>query len=833
MNTFLQDLRVAARGLQRTPLYSAAALLALALGIGATTAIYSVVSATMLQPLPYASAERLMDLTLTLTRKEDPAPQPFVWSYPKFTTMRESQRSFAAVAAYATMDMNLTGDGGAQRVRTEMVSGPYFDILRAPVARGRALQVSDDTDGSAPVVVLSHALWVGRFGGDSSAVGREIEINRYRMTVVGVGAPGFKALSGAVDLWVPIARASQLYYPQALQERWAHWIDAVGRLRDGVTPEVARTEMRNLGPQIEAAHPGPSPDGNAWGAAGSTLREARNDPQLRRAILVLFGAVCCVLLIACVNVANLLLARAAGRQREFAVRIAIGAKRGQLIRQLLTETLLLSLIGGLLGVTLAAWALDGLRAMEPGAFGGASTQAAQFLDVAGVTLNANVLAFSIAMSLITGLACGVFPALRASRPNLSDSLKDGSGASSEGMLSLRRGRARALLISGDVALSFLLLVGAGLLARSFAVARGVDAGFRPEHVLTFRVQPPEDSAFSGAAASLYKEQLLARLAAMPGVEAAAVNYCTPLSQACNGTIVLGLDGIKGASPGTDPEIGVHSVNPGYLHAIGAHMVQGRFFTDADRRGAPIVVVISEAAAKRFFPGQNAVGRRISVGIGLFRDDAYGEIIGVVSDVNYRAVGDPPQPELYTSYLQYTGGRGLYLLRTRGDPSAVAGAARSEIRAFNAELPIFDVMTLEARVSQALARLRFGAVLLGAFAALGLILAVVGIYGVLAYSVSQRTRELGIRIALGAMRGEVIGLVMRRAMALASLGLAVGLLASWAASRLLRGLVFGISTTDPLTFGTLAVLVALICAAASYFPARRASRLDPVRALRTE
>ncbi len=833
MDRLIRDFALAVRPLFRTPLYSLAAIVTLALGIGATTAIYSVVDATMLKPLPYGAPERLMDVSLTITNKGE-AERPMVWSYPKFETMRGMQRSFEQLAGYATADVNLTGSGEAERVRVETVSGSYFPLLRARAARGRLLQPSDDEATSAAVTVLSHSLWMRRFGGDSSVLGREITLAAHPFVVVGIAAPEFRALSGAVDAWTSMSRGAPVMLgSDVLTERWSHWMDAVGRLRDGVDPSAATVELRTLGPRIEDAHAMNGGPPTKWGATATTMREARSDPQLARAIAILFGAVCCVLLIACVNVANLLLARAAGREREFAVRVAIGAKRAQIIRQLLSETVTLSLVGGVVGIAIAAWSLDILRGLEPGSFGGATTQAAQYLDLQNVSIHGGVLAFAILVSLATGIICGVVPAWRASRPNLTSSLKDGAGSSSEGALSFRRGQARAILIAGDVAVSLLLLIGAGLLARSFAEARGVDAGFNAQNVLTFRVQPPDDPAFDGENAIRYKQEMLTRLSALPGVEGAAINYCAPLSQACNVTIAFGIDGVRGFAKDEQPEIGVHSVNPDYLKVIGAKLEKGRFFTDADRIGAPKVVVINNAAAKRLFPGQDPIGHRVSLAIGLFKDNEFGEIVGVVNDVNYGAVGDAPTPAAYISYLQTTNARGLYMVRTTGDPTALIPAVRETLRSINPNIPLYDAMSLEARVGQALGRLRFGAVLLGSFAVLGLVLTMVGIYGVLSYSVAQRTRELGIRLALGAARSALVSMVMRRAMALASLGVVVGLAAAWGSSRFLRGLVFGITPTDPLTFFGIAVVVTAVCALASYLPARRAARLDPVRALRTD
>ncbi|MBK8056564.1 MAG: ABC transporter permease [Gemmatimonadetes bacterium] len=823
-------LSVALRSLRRSPLTAAAAILTIALGVGATTTIYGVVDATMLQPLPWAEAARLMEPVITVQEAGEATLREMTWSYPKFETLREQQRSFSDLAGYTSFDVLLDGGDGNERVEAEMVTGNYFRLLQLPMALGRGLQPTDDAAGAPPVTVLSHATWMRRFGGDAGVVGRTLSVGAVRAEVVGVAAEPARALSGRAALWVPMSVGVILSYPELLQERWNHWFDAVGRLRPGVTPEAAVRELQLLGPRIDAAHPFPEAGGGRYGATGHTLREARHDPALARAVLILLGAVCCVLLIACVNVANLLLARASARDREFAVRMAIGARRGQLVRQMLAETMLLSLVGGVLGVVIAAWSVDALHGLEAMTSGARGTQAAQFLDFGDIRLHPGVLAFGLALSLGTGLMCGILPAWRASRPVLTESLKDGAGSTTEGSLSLRRGRSRALLIVGNVALSLLLLVGAGLFTRSFAKARGIDGGFTPAHVLTFRVQAPDDSAYAGASRAMMKEAILTRLTALPGVEAAAIGNCAPLAQACDGTIVLSVDGVALPESGERPEIGVHLASAGYLKAIGARLIAGRFIEDTDDASAPTVGVISETTAKRLFPNQNPLGKRMGIGFSRWKD---AEIVGVVSDVNYGAVGAPPALAFYGSYKLAPRPSALVLVRADAAPSTFFVAARQIVRSVGPALAVYDERTLEERVGSALARLRFGAVLLGAFAGLGLLLAVIGIYGVLAYSVEQRTRELGIRLALGALQREVVAAVMRRAMLLAGIGVAVGLAAAWGASRFVRGLVFGISPTDPVTFVGQTLALVLVCAVASYIPARRAARLDPVRALRNE
>jgi putative ABC transport system permease protein len=820
---------VALRALRHSPLTAAAVIVTIALGVGATTTIYGVVDATMLQPLPWAESDRLMEPVLTVREPGETDARDMVWSYPKLETLRAQQQSFSGVAAYSSLNLLLGGTEGNERVAAEMVTGNYFAVLQLPMALGRGVQQTDDMPGALPVTVLSHATWMGRFGGDSGIVGRTLRIGSVRAQVVGVAGESARAMSGGAALWIPLSvGATTLSYPELLEERWNHWLDAVGRLRPGVTPAAANRELQLLGPRIDAAHPFPEAGGGAYGASAHTLRAARHDPGLARAVLILLGAVGCVLLIACVNVANLLLARASARDREFAVRMAIGARRGQLMRQMLSETMVLSVLGGILGVLIAAWSVDALQGLEALSTGARGTQAAQFLDFRTVRMHPGVLSFGLALSLGTGLLCGLLPAWRASRPILTESLKEGAGASDEGSLSLRRGRARAFLVVGNVALSLLLLVGAGLLTRSFAKARGVDGGFRPEQVLTFRLQAPDDSAYADANRSALTQEVLTRLGALPGVEAASVTNCAPLAQGCDGTIVLAVDGVTLPESGQRPEIGVHLASAGYLQTIGARLLAGRFIEDSDNRNAPPVGVISEAAAKRLFPNQDPIGKRMGIGFSRWSDV---EVVGVVSDVNYSEVGAAPRPEFYGSYQLSPRASMLVLVRTSAQPSAFFTAARQIVRSVGPAFAVYDERTLEERVGRALARLRFGAVLLGLFAGLGLLLAVIGVYGVMSYSVEQRAREVGIRLALGARPRAVVAGVMRRAMLLAGIGVALGLAASWGASRAVRGLIFGISPTDPLTFIGQTLALAFVCAVASYIPARRAARLDPMRTLR--
>lgn len=835
MSRSIGSLRVTLRTLARVPLFSAATVLTLALGIGATTAIYSVVEATMLRPLPYPAPDELLQPQLTVQEQGDAEPRAVVWSYPKFETFRRAQQSFAQVAVYASHTVTITGGSAPERLRSELVSGTYFDLLGGRAAAGRVLQASDDADGDQDVVVLSHAFWMRRFGGDSAVVGQRVVLSGQPVTVAGVAEPSFRALSGETDIWLPMAMAPRLLYGSILEQRWSHWMDAVGRLRAGVTVAQAREEMARLGREVDEAHVPPNPRGRSWGASAVRLAEARDEPTLRRAILVLFGAVGCVLLIACVNVANLLLVRVAGREREFAIRLAVGAGRGRVVRENLGESLLLSAAGGAVGVLLAFWLLDGIRALDLTLLGGLPTQATQFLDLASVRVSTGVLGFAVLLSLLTGLLCGLFPALHASRTGITGSLKVGAAQASEGGLSLRRGRARALLVAGDIALSLVLAVAAGLLLRSFAAARGADTGFAPKGVLTFRVQPPDDPAFTGANALAYKRRLMAELARLPGVRSVGHNTCAPLSRACNGTSVMAIEGRADYSPGAEPEIGVHTANAAYLEAIGARVVRGRFLTDRDVQGSPKVLVINEVAARQLFPNEDPVGRRMSIGIGLldWEQREMAEIVGVVNDVNYDGVGTPIGPAVYVSYLQDVGRGGMYFVRTALSAEQMVAGMRRAVPAVSTDLVPYDVLTLEQRVSRALSQIRFGSVLLGAFAGLAVLLTVVGVYGVFTYSVAQRSRELGIRMALGARPSAVTGLVLRQALALAAAGIAAGVAVAWATTRLLQGLLYGVEPGDPATFTLTALLSAVIAAGASYLPARRAARTDPAIALRTD
>jgi predicted permease len=835
MDTLRQDVRYALRALRVHVGFAAVVVLTLALGIGANTAIFSVIDAAMLRPLPFREPERLMQLHLTVPRPDAAAVDSFVWSYPKFEKMRASQHAFSRVAAYSGGSVSLTGTDSPERVLAEFVSASYFDLLGVGLQRGRGFIAGEDsTRGTHPVAILGHALWQRRFGGDEAIVGRTVEISKRRMTVIGIARPGFEGLTGSADLWIPLAMTPVFLYPGALDEVGNHWLDVVGQLRAGSTADAGRAEMARLGPAINDGVGATAPGSKPWGATAESLRDARSDAFLRRAMIVLLGAVGFVLLIACVNVANLLLARAAGRQREIAVKAALGAGRGRLARQLLTEALVLAIVGGMLGLALSVWLVDLLRAIAPAAIDGASAQG-QFLDMENAGVNPRVLLFTAGLSIITGLLFGVIPALVATRPDLNGVLRQGApGATRGGLGSLRKLELRSVLIAGEVALAMVLLAGAGLMLRSFSRASAIDPGFDPANTVSFRLAPPADSIYTATYAPVFKARLVDRLNAIPGVVAASAASCAPLSSACSRSVVFGIDGTSVEREGTSMEIGVHSVSPDYFRTLGIPLTRGRGLTPQDRAGSPRAVVINAAAARRFFPGADPVGHRITVASGFFAGGTeYAEIVGIAADVRYDAIDHAPRPQVYYSALQNTSARGLFVVRTRGDPSAIVPAIRDAVRSVDADLPVYSIETMNERVSSALSRRRFGAILLGVFGAAALLLAGIGVYGVMAYSVAQRTREVGIRMALGARAVDVLGMMLRQGLGIVLVGVIVGIAGATALSRVLTGLLYDVQPVDPVSFSIMAMVLVASAAVACYLPARRATRVEPSSALRAE
>ncbi|MDQ3687915.1 MAG: ABC transporter permease [Acidobacteriota bacterium] len=840
MKTIWQDLRYAARTLWKTPGFTVVAVLSLALGIGANTAIFSFVNAVLLRALPVAEPERLA-FVFSGTRAEPYNVAP----YPDYVDYRERNKVFSDLAAYSNIAVSLNNSEGAEQISGLIVSGNYFDVLGVRARAGRTfLPEEDRTPGSHPVVVIGHGLWQRLFGGDANAVGGRLLLNGQQFTILGVAPAGFDGAEAGQpnDIYVPmmmqaVVRPPRSGYsgemnPDLLGRRNAGWLDMVGRLKPGVSFEGAQAEMRVLAKQLEDAYP----DTNSEETA-TLFPVTKGDPDQRGTLLSVAGlmsaVVGLVLLIACANVANLLLARASARRKEISIRLALGAGRWRLIRQLLTESVFLSLVGGAVGLLLAVWLVDVLQSYSPP--GNIFPVAFDF------SLDAKVLGFTLLLSLLTGVVFGIAPALQASNPDLVHALKDETVTlPSGGSWGARGFNLRNLLVVAQVALSLVLLISAGLFLRSLGQAQRIDPGFSPHSVL---VMPLNINLlrYTKAQGQEFYRQVIERVEAIPGVASATLSRTPPLSGASRQSTVLieGRDGPDRAggseSSGGNPDTGENltlasPVALKYFETMNIPVLRGRDFTAQDREGTPGVVVINETFARRYFPDQDPLGKRLSV------SGARGpwlEVVGLARDGKYVTLGETPAPMIYQSILQRHETGMTLLIRTNGDPANFAASVRREVQAVEKNLPTTNIRPMTDLLNNSLFAARMGAVLLGAFGLLALLLAAIGLYGVMSYSVARRTREIGIRMALGARGGDVLRLVLREGMALVGFGVLLGLGVALAATRLLVSFLYGVSTTDPLTFAGIAVFLTLIALAASFIPARRATKVDPMVALRYE
>jgi putative ABC transport system permease protein len=793
--------------------------------MGANTAIYSVVDATLLRALPFRDPARLMKVSLIAPgRNGQPGNDDVVWSYPKYEFFRQHQQVFSDSAIYRSLTFNLTGTDDPEQVRADEVGGSYFEVLGVEPAVGRAFRPEEDAVPHRDLVaVISHSLWERRFGADPQISGKTIGLDQRKFTIVGVLPGGFQGLSGPADVWIPAhALADDLTQPQS------HSWECVARLKSGVPVEQARSAVATLGPAIDHAISGRTGilAGAGWGAKARTLAEARIDPAIRRSVLVLLGAVSFVLLIACVNVANLLLARGTTRQREIAIRLAVGARRARLVRQLLTESVLLAVTGAAASLVLAWCGVQALGAINPVAGNpfGRRLSGLTVLGLSSIRLDSRALLFTFTIALATGILFGLAPAFQASRADVSGALKN-AGA----RFSSVAAAGKSMLVIVEVALAMILLVGAGLMIKSFGRLLATQSGVDPENVLTLRVNLP-GMANDPAAATRFFTALQQRVAALPGVTAASLASCYPLAGGCSATIAMFPD--RPAVPrGAEPLIGVPLVSPDYLRTMKVPLLRGRWFTNADRGDSPKVVVVNESAAKRFWPGEDPIGKRLAMGFNGFSDGA--EVIGIAGDVRFQQLDIPPRPDAYISYLQSPRLNLVVLARTVANPAALAPLVERELHALNRDLPAWDIKTMNERIRDSTARSRFSAILLGVFAFLALALAAVGIYGVMAYLVTQRTREIGIRIALGAGSADVLGLMLRRGAALALAGIAIGLAGAFAVTRVLATMLYEVKPADPPTYGAIAAVLAVVALAATYIPARRATGVDAATTLRAE
>jgi putative ABC transport system permease protein len=825
METFARDLRYAVRAMTRMRGVAVVAVLTLALGIGATTTMFSVVYALLLRPAPFPDPERLVILFNTSVTPRD-GLQRLRWSLPNTVELERVATSFESVGSFTGPLLTLSGHGDPEHVEGETVSPGYFQTLRVNPIVGRVFRADEcSAAGAQPVALISSRLWKRRFAGDPATLGRTMIVNDVPLTIIGILPEGFAGLSGKAELWIPPPMAARLYYAEYLTTP-QNFISLVARLKDGVSLQVANAELAAIGSRFIGN--GSTP-GTVWSATAVRLREARVDPTVRQSAFVLLSAATCVLLIACVNVAGLLLAGARVRRREIAVRLAIGSGRRRLVQQLLTEGLLMAVIAGVLG-TLFAWLGAGIFAKTAPAVIASGRNNYGALGMQGSpALDPGVLLFALAVALGTTLLFALVPALAASRSDLVTALKEDDRGGGRGSRTL------STLVVSEVALACLLLTASGLLIESFARLQSRRAGFMPDDVLTFWVRPP-GSRYPPAAGPATVGRLLARIQAVPGVESAAVNRCVPFS-GCSRTIAFFPD--RPTDPANAPGVGRHYISPDYFRTLGIPILAGRPITDADRAGSPPVAIVNESGARRFWPGENPIGKRVWFGTttGPFSDPARAvEIVGVAGDIKYEGADQPDRPDradFYTSYLQFAYPDTMAIIKARGSSTALVPALRSAVASIDPALPIYDVLTLDERISAAIARPRFNAGLLAAFAGAALLLAAIGVYGVLSYSVSSRTREIGVRLALGADASRVVGLVVGQGLRLAVAGAAIGLAASVAVARLMQGLVLDAAAWDARLLGIAAAIMLATAALAAFVPARRASEVDPMVVLRME
>jgi len=804
-----QDLRYGLRVLVKNPGFTTVAVVALALGIGANSAIFSVVNAVLLRPLPYKDPDRLVMIWEDDTKGGYPRDTPAAANY---IDWRDQNQVFEGMAAMADQSFNLTGAGEPERIEGRRVSASLFPLLGVEPQLGRAFSPEEDQPGGSRVAVMSHGLWQRRFGADPSVIGRPLTLNGESYTVVGVMPSHFQFPTRESELWVPIAFTSQ-----EAANRGRHYLKVVARLKPGVSVEQAQAEMSTIAARLQQQYPEQNTD---LGATVVPLHE-QVVGDIKPALLVLLGAVGFVLLVACANVANLLLARAAGRQKEIALRLALGASRLRLLRQFLTESLLLAALGGVVGLLLSVWGVNLLKAFIP----------ENISQAQAVTVDARVLGFTLLVSLLTGLVFGLAPATQASNFNLNETLKEGGRDSATG----RRGHfVRSLLVILEVVFSLVLLVGAGLLINSFLRLRSVDPGFQTDNLLTMSVVLPQPKYPDQARRSAFYTELLSRVEALPGVKAAAVTNWIPLVSQGD-SIGFSIDGRPDPGPGQRPTVVTRVVSPHYFSAMGIQLVQGRQFAEQDRLDSPAVAVISETMARRHWPGEDPLGKRITPGSPTSTDpDDWITIVGVAKDVRQFGLDAEPRPQMYLTYVQagFFAPRHL-VVRTEVEPLSLAGTVRKTVWEVDKDQPVSNISTMEDVLSESIARQRFSMLLLGIFAAVALVLAAVGIYGVMSYTMAQRTHEIGIRMALGAQRRDVLKLAVGQGLKLVLIGVAVGLALALALTRVMSSLLFGVSATDPATLITISLVLISVALLASYIPARRATKVDPMIALRYE
>jgi putative ABC transport system permease protein len=799
------DLRYALRQLAKSPGFAAVAILTLALGIGANTAIFSVTNAVLFRALPYKDPSRIVAVNKI---SSDFGLGGLTAG--AFLDFREQSNSFEQLAAYDENEFTLTGGGDAERIVAAEVSSALFPLLGVNPSLGRTFTADEEKIGRDQVVVVSEAFWKRRSGGDPGFVGQTITLDDKVYTVVGIMPAGFQ-FPRRFEIWKPLALDPE----EERHGKQFRLIHLIGRLKPGVSQMTAEAELNTIYARRGSEEPG-APASNARMEVRPLHEQLVKDVRL--AIYVLLGAVAFVLLIACANVANLMLARAAARRKEIAIRAALGAGRGRIVAQLLRESVLLSLLGGAGGLLLAVWGVDLLVAGIP------ADMVGSFHGMADVGISRTVLLFTLGISILTGIVFGLAPALSSAKLDLNEALKATAKTSSA------RSGLRSAFVVSQLALALVLLIGAGLMTRSFVRLLNVKLGFNPKNVLTTRIELPGSRYQNGDQRRQFFGQLLERAQSIPGVQSAGAISQLPLS----GYSMMGRFAVEGQpepEPGKGKSIPIGTVTPGYFRTMQIPLIDGRLFDERDAEKMPDVAIVNESMAKKFWPRQNPIGKK--VGAACNEHELCRTVVGVVGDIRHEGLGEEAQPEIYLPHRQLTLPNMSLVLRTAGDPLLIVSAMRNEVRALDKDQPVALVQTLNEHISESVLQPRLLTTLLSVFAGLGLVLAAVGVYAMMSYSVSQRRGEIGIRIALGAMKADILRLVVGQAALLVGVSLAIGLTAALGATRLLRSLLYQVGIWDPLTFGAIVLLLALVAIFAAWLPARRAARINPMAALRSE
>jgi putative ABC transport system permease protein len=813
LETASQDIRYGVRMLAKHKAFTTIAVITLALGIGANTAIFSVVNELLLRPLPYRDAERIV----MLWEVTPEGRHQNTTSRTNFRGWRDQSTSYEAMAAFSDQRLNLTGDGEPEELSVQLATPEMFKVLGVDPILGRTLLPEDAEAGRPPVAVLSYSLWQRRFGGQANVIGQPITLNDVKFTVLGVMPPNFqfhiKHRSGTgrpAELWTVLS----MQMGSTANQR-GRFLSVVARLKAGVTVDQAAAELRT----IEARLAEESPQYNKnYSAEVLPLRE-QFFGNVRRPLWLMLGAVGFVLLIACANVANLLLSLATSREKEIAIRSALGARRGRIVRQLLTESLLLALLGSILGLGFAWLGIKALMLISP----------RDLVNLHSVGLNVTVLLWTLGVSVLTGIIFGLAPALQISRLNLNDSLKEGGKSESAGASGSRKLR-NALVVS-EIALAVVLLASAGLLIRSFIRLQQVDRGFSTDNILTMVIRLPEARYPEDAQLVTFFNQALERLRQLPNVRSAGMVNFLPLYGGLGSSTGFKIEGQPEPPPGQGPGADVRVVDAGYFQTMGIPLLRGRHFSDAELKEPRKVILINDALARKYFPNEDPIGRRLDVA--MFENPIWAEIVGVVGNVRYDSLIDESPPAVYYAHPDLTYPFMTLVVRTDGDPAAIAPSIQREIRSIDPNQPLSDVRTMDQVMSESVGRSRFNTLLLGLFAGLATLLSAVGIFGVMNYSVALRTHEIGLRLAIGAQPRQVLMLILKQGLVLTIVGVVLGLAAAFALTRLLSGLLFGVEAVDVTTFTTISLLLVLVSLMACYLPARRAMKIDPLRALRYE